>query len=95
VCLVVLLADLVAAATVVRLVHRAVRPERVADLRRLGTTALAAAAMVPLLVAARLLTAGDGHQFRDVAVLAPFAVLALAAFAGTLSSLTGRGRAAA
>jgi putative peptidoglycan lipid II flippase len=95
VCLVVLLADLVAAATVVRLVHSAVRPEPVADLRRLGRTALATVAMLPLLIAGRLLTAGDGHPVRDVAVLAPFALLAIASFAGTLSSLTGRRRAAA
>jgi putative peptidoglycan lipid II flippase len=95
VCLVVLLADLVAAATVVRLVHHAVRPEPVADLRRLGVTALATAAMLPLLIAGRLLTAGDGPPLRDAAVLAPFAVLAIAAFAAILSSLTNRGRAAA
>jgi len=94
-CLVVLAADLVAAAAVVRLVHRAVRPAPVADLRRLGVTALAAAAMLPLLLAGRALTAGDGHPLRDVAVLFPFALLAVAAFAATLSSLTGRGRAAA
>jgi putative peptidoglycan lipid II flippase len=95
VCVVVLLADLVAAAAVVRLVRRAVHPEPVVDVRRLGATALAAAAMLPLLVIGRLLTAGDGSPLRDVAVLFPFAALALAAFAGTLSSLTGRGRRAA
>jgi putative peptidoglycan lipid II flippase len=95
VCLVVLLADLVAASTVVRLVHRAVAPEPVADPRRLGVTVLAAAAMLPLLITGRLLTTADGHPLRDVAVLSPFALLAVAAFAATLSSLTGRGRAAA
>jgi hypothetical protein len=73
-------------------VRRAVHPEPVVDVRRLGATALAAAAMLPLLVIGRLLTAGDGSPLRDVAVLFPFAALALAAFAGTLSSLTGRGR---
>jgi putative peptidoglycan lipid II flippase len=95
VCVVVLLADVVAAATVVRLVHRAVAPEPLADVRRLGGTALAAAAMLPLLVAGRLLTTDDGSPLRNVAVLTPFALLAVAAFALTLSSLTGRGRAAA
>jgi putative peptidoglycan lipid II flippase len=92
---VVLLGDLVAAAVLVRLVHRAIRPEPVADGRRLAVTALAAAAMLPLLVAGRLFTAGEGHPVRDVAVLAPFGLLAVAAFAATLSSLTGRWRAAA
>jgi hypothetical protein len=95
VCLVVLLADLVAATTVVRLVHRAVAPEPVADPRRLGVTVLAAAAMLPLLITGRLLTTADGHPLRDLAVLSPFALLAVAAFAATLSSLTGRGRAVA
>ena len=66
-----------------------------ADGRRLAVTALAAAAMLPLLVAGRLFTAGEGHPVRDVAVLAPFGLLAVAAFAATLSSLTGRRRAAA
>ncbi len=95
VCVVVLLADLVAAGLLVRLVHRAIRPEPVADGRRLAVTALAAAAMLPLLLAGRFLTTGEGHPFRDVVVLAPFGLLALAAFAATLSSLTGRRRAAA
>jgi putative peptidoglycan lipid II flippase len=95
VCLVLLLANVAAAATVVALVRRAVRPEPVADLRRLGAAALATAAMLPLLIAGRVLTTGDGHPLRDVAVLLPFALLAVAAFAATLSSLTGRGRAAA
>jgi peptidoglycan biosynthesis protein MviN/MurJ (putative lipid II flippase) len=95
VCLVVLLADLVAAATVLHRVHSAVRPEPVADMRRLGVAVLASAAMLPAVIAGRLLTAGDGHPLRDVAVLAPLALLAVAAFAGTLSSLTGHGRAAA
>jgi peptidoglycan biosynthesis protein MviN/MurJ (putative lipid II flippase) len=99
VCVVVLLADLVAASTIVTLVHGAVAPEPVADLRRLGTTALAAVAMLPVLVAGRLLATGDGSPLRNVLVLAPFALLAVAAFAGTLTSLTrsfpGRDRVAA
>jgi len=94
VCVVVLLADLVGAAVLVRLVHRAIRPEPVADGRRLAVTALAAAAMLPLLVAGRFFTTGEGHPLRDVAVLVPFGLLAVAAFAATLSSLTGRWRAA-
>lgn len=94
-CLVVLAADLVAAATVVRLIHRAVRPAPVADVRRLGVTVLAASTMLPLLITGRVLTTGHGHPVRDVVVLFPLALLALAAFAATLSSLTGRGRAAA
>jgi putative peptidoglycan lipid II flippase len=94
VCIVVLLSDLVAAGIVVRLVHRAIRPEPIADRQRLGATALAAASMLPLLIAGRLLATGEDHPLRDVVVLAPFALLAVAAFAATLTSLTARRSAA-
>jgi peptidoglycan biosynthesis protein MviN/MurJ (putative lipid II flippase) len=95
VCLVVLVADLVAAAVVVRLVRRVVRPDPVADLRRLAVLGLAAAAMLPALIAGRVLIPGDGPPLRDAALLSPFALLAIGAFVATLSSLTGRSRTAA
>jgi hypothetical protein len=67
----------------------------VADLRRLAVLGLAAAAMLPALIAGRVLIPGDGPPLRDAALLSPFALLAIGAFVATLSSLTGRSRTAA
>lgn len=88
-CAVVLLADAAAAAVLVTRVRRAIRPQPVLDVRRLGFTALAAATMVPILASGRALTGAD-PALRDLAVLTVGVALATAAFAGVLRALLSR-----
>jgi putative peptidoglycan lipid II flippase len=89
-----LLADLASAATVVALVRRAIRPEPVLDVRRLRAVGLAVCAMLPVLGAGWLLARDGDGWLRDLTVLVGSAALAMAVFAVTLSSLTGRRKAA-
>nr|WP_275585899.1 lipid II flippase MurJ [Geodermatophilus sabuli] len=88
-CVTVLLADTAAAATVVHLVRRTIRPERTVDRRWLGAAVAAAVAMLPVLGAGRLVT-GEAGRTTDVLVMAGAAALALAVFAGALVALTHR-----
>ncbi|MGY1624170.1 lipid II flippase MurJ [Geodermatophilus sp. SYSU D00965] len=81
----VLLADVSAAATLVVIVRRGIRPEPAFDPRALGCASLAALTMVPVLWAGTLLS--NGRQIHDSAVVALTALLAMAPFAATLIAL--------
>ena len=94
-CVALLLADLASAATVVGLVHRAIRPERGFDRYRLAAAAAAALAMVPVLALGLLLVDQRSSWALQIAVAAGAALLATAVFVlGLRRLIASRGRAA-
>ena len=81
----VLAGDVVAAATVILLLRRVVRPEPLADRKRLGAAALAATVMLPLVAGGWLLVdVQHGNRIVDFLIIAVTSVLALALFALTI-----------
>jgi putative peptidoglycan lipid II flippase len=89
----VLAGDVVAAATVILLLRRGVRPEDLADRKRLGAAALAAIVMLPVVVGGRALVGVQhGNRIVDFLIIAVISVLALAVFALTLHASTRRPR---
>ena len=76
----VLVGDVVAAATVILLLRRVVRPQPLADRKRLGAAALAATVMLPLVAGGWLLVdVQHGNRIVDFLIIAVTSVLALAA----------------
>jgi peptidoglycan biosynthesis protein MviN/MurJ (putative lipid II flippase) len=81
----VLAGDVVAAATVILLLRRVVRPEPLADRKRLGAAALAATVMLPLVAGGWLLVdVQHGNRIVDFLIIAVTSVLALVLFALTI-----------
>lgn len=86
----VLLADLVAAALAIELVRRAIRPERLADMKRLGAIAAASLAMLPAAVLGSWLVQARVHdRLPQLAVGAVLGTVAVACFGLVLAWLTG------
>ncbi|MCV2490667.1 hypothetical protein OF117_14995 [Geodermatophilus sp. YIM 151500] len=85
-----LLADVAAAATVMARVRRAIHPESIADVRGLAIVVLAAAAMLPVLVAGRLVTMEDGDGFLVLTSMASTGFLALGVFGLIVRTLLRR-----
>jgi peptidoglycan biosynthesis protein MviN/MurJ (putative lipid II flippase) len=87
----VLAGDVVAAATVILLLRGVVRPEELADRKRLGAAALAAIVMLPLVVGGRaLVDVQHGNRIVDFLIIAATSALALALFALALHVSTRR-----
>lgn len=85
----ILLADLVAAVTVIVLSVRMIRPARLADRRRLGAAALASAGMVPVLAIGWVaLQAFGGNRFGDLAIAVSSGALALAVYVLVIHTAT-------
>jgi putative peptidoglycan lipid II flippase len=83
--------DVVAAATVIALLRRVVRPAKLADRRLLTATGMAAIVMLPVVVGGWLLVDHlHGNRIVDFLVMAVTSVLALALFALTLHASTRR-----
>jgi peptidoglycan biosynthesis protein MviN/MurJ (putative lipid II flippase) len=86
----VLVADIAAASAVVGLLRRSIRPEPMVAAGDLGTAALAAAAMLPVLAGGWVLSRDDGDAIRDVVVMGTTAALGAAVFALVLAALNRR-----
>lgn len=92
-CIAMLIGDLTAAATVLGRLRSAIRPEPVVDARLLGATAVAAVAMLPVVAAGSVLVSNVGSsRFADLAIVTSLGTLALAIFALTLRTISGRTR---
>jgi peptidoglycan biosynthesis protein MviN/MurJ (putative lipid II flippase) len=89
-CLTVLLADMAAAATVVRRVQRKIRPEPAVDGRSLCATVVATLSMLPVLSLGWLLAGENREPVRDLFIMLPTAAVATAVFAAALAALTTR-----
>ena len=83
----ILLADIAAATTVVRLVRRRIRPEPVLDAPGLRAAVVAAAAMLPALLLGWLLTRDDPGRIYDMVVLLVSAGAAAGLFVLVLTRL--------
>jgi putative peptidoglycan lipid II flippase len=85
----VLAGDVTAAATVILLLRRVVRPEALADRMRLRAAGLASAVMLPLVAGGWFLVdALQGNRFGNLLIVGMTATLALGLFALTLHAAT-------
>jgi putative peptidoglycan lipid II flippase len=92
----VLVGDVVAAATVILLLRRVVRPEALADRRRLGAAALASTVMLPLVaVGWVLIDVLQVNRIGHLLIIGMTSTLALGLFALTLHAATRHPRVAA
>jgi peptidoglycan biosynthesis protein MviN/MurJ (putative lipid II flippase) len=91
----VLAGDVAAAATVILFLRRGIRPEPLADRRRLGAAALASTVMLPLAVAGWfLLGLLHGNRVVDLLIVSMTSALALGLFGLTLRASVGHPRTA-
>jgi peptidoglycan biosynthesis protein MviN/MurJ (putative lipid II flippase) len=87
----VLVNDVLAAATVILLVQRVIRPDPLADRRRLGAAALASVVMLPVVAVGWVLVdVLQANRFGNVAIVGVTGALALGVFALTLHAVTRR-----